>query len=145
MTVFQCLEIYCRDRKIPLLNKEHRNEIGRMVINTWYHRQVRCTLNRATIKEPEGSITVISYPKFFKDEINKCIHRFFNLPKIANPFGTPFNSSATPIDTPSKGIDTLPTPIDTPSKGIDTLPIPLKKKRQRIPYSKPGKMSHNKP
>lgn len=76
-TSFQRIRHYCQTNKIPVFTKEQRIDINKLIWDTYIaQKPPRENINKVEVESPEGKKSVVSYPKYFIETIDKIIHEY---------------------------------------------------------------------
>lgn len=63
---------------MPMISIADRQSLGKLIADHYHKRKIKIPLFRAQVKEDETgeTITVIAYPKMFKEEMDRLIHTY---------------------------------------------------------------------
>lgn len=77
-TFFRRLQHYCNKTKQPLIPQDARFELGKKVNEAFRQSEYKSMLVfKIESVEPEGVFTALSYPRYFKPEIDKIIADYY--------------------------------------------------------------------
>lgn len=83
--IFNRIKNYCIRTQTKLLPIEKRTELGAIIIQHYIEQSgIKRPVHKTISVEPEGTFTVVSYPKIYVPEIDRQIAEFYqkNLPKV---------------------------------------------------------------
>lgn len=76
-TVFKRISYYCQQNGLPIPDRDQRAEVGKQVAHIYIsEKKKEAVINRIESVEPEGTFSVIDYPKNFVPVIDQFIDDF---------------------------------------------------------------------
>lgn len=77
-TIYSRCVAYAKNNNTEILPAEVRKEVGRIAAALYHEKGIKRYLHRKEYHEPEGTFSVILYPKLFNQDIDAIISDFHN-------------------------------------------------------------------